>query len=47
MSHLGPDQRRDRHRYPYPFEAIINPIWRATSSRTVIEQEGCGSSRRR
>ena len=41
MSHLSPEQRRDLHRYPYPFEAIINPTWRATSSRTVIEQEGC------
>jgi peptide deformylase len=41
MSHLSPEQRRDRCRYPYPFEAIINPTWRATSSRTVIEQEGC------
>lgn len=41
MSHLSAEQRRDRHRYPFPFEAIINPAWRATSSRTVIEQEGC------
>jgi peptide deformylase len=41
MSHLSPEQRRDRRRYPYSFEAIINPTWRATSSHTVIEQEGC------
>lgn len=41
MSHLSPEQRKSRHRYPYPFEAILNPVWRATSSRTVIEQEGC------
>jgi peptide deformylase len=41
MSHLSPEQRRDRRRYPYPFEAIINPTWRTTSSHTVIEQEGC------
>lgn len=41
MGHLSPEQRRDRLRHPYPFEAIINPIWRATSPRTVIEQEGC------
>jgi peptide deformylase len=41
MSHLSPGQRRDRRRYPYSFEAIINPTWRATSSHIVIEQEGC------
>jgi peptide deformylase len=41
MAHLSPEQRRERGRSPYPFEAIVNPIWRATSSRTVIEQEGC------
>jgi len=41
MSHLSPEQRRDRNRYPYPFEAIVNPTWFAISSRTVIEQEGC------
>jgi peptide deformylase len=41
MSKLSLEQRRERHRYPYPFEAIVNPTWRATSSRTVIEQEGC------
>jgi len=41
MSHLSAEQRRERHRSPYPFEAIVNPIWRATSSRMVIEQEGC------
>jgi peptide deformylase len=26
---------------PYPFEVIINPIWRATSPETVIFREGC------
>jgi peptide deformylase len=41
MSHLGTEQRRDRHRHPYPFETVINPTWRAISPRTVIEQEGC------
>jgi peptide deformylase len=41
MAHLSAEERRDRHRSPYPFEAIINPIWRATSPRTTIEQEGC------
>jgi peptide deformylase len=41
MTHLTPEQRGDRHRHPYPFEAILNPTWRATSPRTVIEQEGC------
>jgi peptide deformylase len=41
MIHLSPEQRRHLHRTPYPFEAIINPVWRATSSRVVIEQEGC------
>jgi peptide deformylase len=41
MSHLGLERRRDRRRYPYSFEAIINPTWRATSSHIVIEQEGC------
>jgi peptide deformylase len=41
MSHLSPEQRRVRRRDPYSFEAIINPTWRATSSHTVIEQEGC------
>jgi len=41
MAHLSADQRRERNRYPYPFEAIINPTLRATSSRTVIDHEGC------
>jgi peptide deformylase len=41
MTHLSEDERRDRHRDPYPFEAIINPTWRATSSRTAIAPEGC------
>jgi peptide deformylase len=41
MSHLSAELREARRRYPYPFEAIINPTFRATSFRTVIEQEGC------
>lgn len=41
MQHLTADQRRDRHRHPFPFEAVINPTWRATSPRIVIEPEGC------
>jgi peptide deformylase len=41
MSHLTPEQRKERHRHPYPFEAIINPTWRAILSRTAIESEGC------
>jgi peptide deformylase len=41
MTHLNAEERRDRRRDPYPFEAIINPTWRATSPHTVIEQEGC------
>jgi peptide deformylase len=41
MNHLSLERRRELHRYPYPFEAVINPTWRAASSRTVIEQEGC------
>ncbi|MGA7810777.1 peptide deformylase [Bradyrhizobium sp.] len=41
MSHLSPEQRSERYRSPYPFEAIVNPTWHATSARTAIEQEGC------
>ena len=41
MSKLSLEQRRERHRYPYPFEAIVNPTWRAVTPRTAIEQEGC------
>lgn len=41
MRSLTPEQRKDRHRYPYPFEAVINPTWCATSSRIAIEPEGC------
>jgi len=41
MGHLSPEQRKARHRYPYPFEAIINPTWRATSPEMVIEPESC------
>jgi peptide deformylase len=44
MSHLSLEQRRDRHRHPYSFEAIINPTWRVTSPRVVIEQEDCQGS---
>ena len=29
MSHLSPEQRRERQRSPYPFEAIVNPSWHA------------------
>ncbi|WP_424630582.1 peptide deformylase [Bradyrhizobium sp. SYSU BS000235] len=41
MQHLSVEQRRDRHRHPHPFEAVINPTWRATSARIAIEPEGC------
>jgi peptide deformylase len=41
MSHLSPEQQQARNRYPYPFEAIVNPTWHAVSSRVAIEQEGC------
>jgi peptide deformylase len=41
MQHLSLEQRRDRHRHPFPFEAVINPTWRATSPRIAIETEGC------
>ena len=41
MQHLTAEQRRDRHRDPFPFEAVINPTWRATSPRVAIEPEGC------
>src|SRR5258708_1025456 len=41
MSHLTPEQQKARHRYPFPFEAVINPIWYATSPEMVIETEGC------
>ncbi len=41
MQHLSAEQRRDRHRHPFPFEAVINPTWRATSPRMAIEPEGC------
>ena len=41
MSHLTPGQQKARNRYPFPFEAVINPIWYATSPDMVIETEGC------
>ena len=34
MSHLSPEQQKARNRYPFPFEAVINPIWYATSPET-------------
>src|SRR3981189_3977918 len=27
MSHLSPEQQRARTRYPFSFEAVINPVW--------------------
>jgi peptide deformylase len=41
MGHLTPEQQTARNRYPFPFEAVINPIWYATSPEMVIETEGC------
>jgi hypothetical protein len=41
MGHLTPKQQKARNRYPFPFEAVINPIWYATSPEMVIETEGC------
>jgi peptide deformylase len=41
MGHLTPEQKKDRNRYPFPFEAAINPIWYATSPEMAIETEGC------
>ena len=41
MSHLSPEQQRARNRYPFLFEAVINPVWYATSLEMVIETEGC------
>src|SRR3981189_3698582 len=41
MSHLTPEQQKARNRCPIPFEAVINPIWYATSPEMVIETEGC------
>jgi peptide deformylase len=39
ISHLTPEQQKARNRYPFPFEAVINPIWYATSPEIVIETE--------
>ena len=36
-----PEQQKARNRYPFPFEAVINPIWYATSPEMAIETEGC------
>jgi peptide deformylase len=41
MSRLTSEQQQARNRYPFPFEAVINPIWYATSREMVIETEGC------
>jgi peptide deformylase len=41
MGHLTPEQQKARNRYPFPFEAVISPIWYATSPEMVIETEGC------
>lgn len=41
MSDLTPEQQKARYRYPFPFEAVINPLWYATPLETVIETEGC------
>jgi peptide deformylase len=41
MGHLTAEQQKARNRYSFPFEAVINPIWYATSSEMVIEAEGC------
>jgi peptide deformylase len=41
MSHLSAEQQKTRNRYPFPFEAVINPVWCATSPEMVIETEGC------
>jgi peptide deformylase len=42
MSHLTSEQQKARNRYPFPFEAVINPIWYATSPEMVIATEvGC------
>src|SRR3981189_3989919 len=29
MGHLSSRQQQARNRYPFPFEAVINPIWSA------------------
>src|SRR3979409_974139 len=39
--HLTTEQQKARNRYPFPFEAGINPIWDATSPEMVIETEAC------
>jgi peptide deformylase len=41
MAQLSAEERERRQRFPFPFEAVINPIWRAASSQVTIEVEGC------
>src|SRR3982075_1873759 len=41
MGHLTPEQQKARNRYPFPFHAVINGIWYATSPEMAIETEGC------
>ena len=41
MGYLTPEQQKARNRYPFSFEAVISPIWYATSPEMVIETEGC------
>jgi peptide deformylase len=43
MGHLTHEQQKARNRYPFPFEAVINAVWYATSPEMVIETEGCFS----
>jgi peptide deformylase len=38
---LAAEDRAKRERIPFPFEAVINPSWRATSDEMVIFPEGC------
>jgi peptide deformylase len=40
-SRYSREELERRERTPYPFEVIINPIWRATSAETTIFPEGC------
>ncbi|WP_375414123.1 peptide deformylase [uncultured Bradyrhizobium sp.] len=38
---ISKKDREKRERVPFPFEAVINPIWRATSTEITIWPEGC------
>jgi len=38
---LAVEERNQRERMAFPFEAVINPTWRATSPEMVIFPEGC------